>query len=207
MAPHSRNSETPNAAVAPTLQGMPDSPTACNPPSGRGGDGRFAQNHPGGPGNPFARQVAALRLALLNRVTAEDIEEVLAVLLIKAKTGDLAAIKLLLSYTIGKPGPAVDPDPLDQQEWQLHQQAAVPPAAVEDLLASLPAATANTAARSAWPCAAQPHLQPLIRGLHAAEAGDAALPPPATPPPSAPPGRSTDTPLNNPTQPPSANGV
>src|SRR5215475_9876903 len=86
-------------------------------PSGRAADGRFAKNNKGGPGNPFNRQVAALRQALLQRVTTEDIEEILAVLLIKAKSGDLAAIKLLLSYTIGKPGPAVEPDTLDQQEW------------------------------------------------------------------------------------------
>src|SRR5213078_437222 len=157
---------------------------SANGSNGRTVGGRFAPGNPGGPGNPFNRQVAALRRALLAKVTAEDIEEVLAVLLIKAKSGDLAAIKLLLSYTIGKPGAAVDPDTLDQQEWQLHQQAAVAPIAVEELLSSLPAATANTAARIAWPCAAHQHLQPLIRGLHAAEAAEAVVPPPASPPPN-----------------------
>src|SRR5436190_17494002 len=158
MAPHPRIAESPNAAATT------DSPAAANPTSGRGSDGRFVKNNKGGPGNPFNRQVAALRRALLNRITAEDIEEVLAILLIKAKSGDLAAIKLLLSYTLGKPGPAVDPDTLDQQEWQLHQQAAVEPAAVEDVLSSLPVATANRTVAIAWPCAAQQHLQPLIRG-------------------------------------------
>src|SRR5438045_2332910 len=98
---------------------------------------------------------------------------------------------------------------LDQQEWQLHQQAAVPPAAVEDLLASLPATTANTAARIGWPCATQQHLQPLIRGLHAAEAADAAVP---TPPPAI---RNSSRPRDpapvpssgDRTRPPSANGL
>src|SRR5207302_6485249 len=35
----------------------------------------------------------------------------------KAREGDVAAIKLLLSYTIGKPTDAPDPDTLDQHEW------------------------------------------------------------------------------------------
>src|SRR5947208_3541493 len=109
----------------PPMTRAPD-PAALPGTAGRAADGKFTKGNQGGPGNPFNRQVAALRRALLNRVTAEDIEEVLAVLMIKAKTGDLAAIKLLLSYTVGKPGPAVDPDTLEQQEWQLHQQAAVP---------------------------------------------------------------------------------
>ena len=39
---------------------MPPKPEAGAPPeSGRGPKGRFAKGNPGGPGNPFARQVAA----------------------------------------------------------------------------------------------------------------------------------------------------
>src|SRR4051812_16273204 len=105
---------------------------ASNDPAGRSGDGKFAKGNKGGPGNPFNRQIAGFRQAGLNAVTAADLEEIVAVLMIKAKSGDLAAIKLLLAYAIGKPGPSVDPDTLDQQEWQLHQQAAVPPQQVHD---------------------------------------------------------------------------
>src|SRR5206468_4207283 len=79
-------------------------------------------------------------------------------------------IKLLLSYTVGKPGPSVDPDTLDQQEWQMHQQAAVPPKQVDDLLTAMPAATANTVAQIGWPCAANQLLAPLVAGLRAADA-------------------------------------
>lgn len=190
------------ATPAPSLGGgAPDSPATGLTPNGR-----FANNDRGSPGNPFARQVAALRRALLNRVTAVDIEEVLAALLIKSKTGDLAAIKLLLAYTIGRPGPAVDPDTLEQQEWQLHQQAAVPPAAMEDVLTTLPAATANRMVQVAWPCAAQQHLEPLIQGLQAADAADAAAAPPAPRPPSAPPSPSFDPSVPGWSRPPSANG-
>src|SRR5437660_2256427 len=33
--------------------------------------GRFTKGNPGGPGNPFARKVAALRMALINFVTVD----------------------------------------------------------------------------------------------------------------------------------------
>lgn len=190
----------------------PASPNPTNSPqaedNGRDRSGHFAQGNPGGPGNPFNCQVAALRKALLARVTAEDLEEIVAVLLIKAKSGDLAAIKILLAYTIGKPGPAADPDAVDQHEWRLHQQAAVPPPQVHDLMDAVPAATANVMAQVAWPCAARQGLQPVVNGLRAAEAAAAAAP---SSPPHAPElaidgaERSTAPPPCERTRPPSAN--
>ncbi|HZY85156.1 MAG TPA: hypothetical protein VFE78_10020 [Gemmataceae bacterium] len=90
--------------------------------NGRDTHGRFGKGNAGGPGNPFARQVAALRSALLGRVTAEDVEAVAGELIRQAKEGNLAAAKLLLSYTLGKPAPAVDPDTLDWQEWENYRR-------------------------------------------------------------------------------------
>jgi hypothetical protein len=78
--------------------------------------GRFAAGNRGGPGNPFARQTAALRQALVNAVSEKDIADIAAVLLDKARQGDVAACKLVFAYTLGKPAAAVDPDTLDQQE-------------------------------------------------------------------------------------------
>jgi hypothetical protein len=72
----------------------------------REANGRFAKGNRGGPGNPFARQVAALRQTLLNRATTKDLEEIADELIKKAKTGDVAATKLLFQYTLGKPLPA-----------------------------------------------------------------------------------------------------
>lgn len=179
---------------------------AANHSAGRGADGKFAKGNKGGPGNPFSRQIAAFRQAVLNAVTATDLEEIVAVLLIKAKGGDLAATKLLLAYTIGKPGPCIDPDTLDQQEWQLHQQAAVPPQQVHDLMGAMPAATANFMAQIAWPCAARQNLQPTIAALHAAEAAATAAP---TSPNQEPASASADRPCAMPSlapqRPPSAN--
>src|SRR5262245_33181909 len=70
---------------------------------GRDDKGRFTRGNPGGSGNPFAQQVAALRSALVYKVTAQGIEDIAIVLLLKAKQGDLAAVKLLFSYVPRKP--------------------------------------------------------------------------------------------------------
>src|SRR5437879_3639900 len=85
-------------------------------PSGRDQRGRFARGNKGGPGNPFARQVAASRAALLASVTAEDLAAIVRALIDKAKGGDVAAAKLVFAYVLGKPAETVDPDQLDVQE-------------------------------------------------------------------------------------------
>jgi hypothetical protein len=87
----------------------------------RDGQGRFVPNNPGGPGNPFARQVALLRKALIAAVTPEDFTAIADKLKEKALAGDLAATKLLFSYVLGKPTIMPDPDevekePLKEQE-------------------------------------------------------------------------------------------
>ncbi len=114
--------------------GAPPTSAASGPAAGndnasanpdRDNRGRFCKNNKGGPGNPFARRTAALRQAMLDAVTAEDLQAIVRQLLQKAKEGDLSAARLVLSYAIGKPDKAVDPDTLDQQEWLLWQQEAV----------------------------------------------------------------------------------
>src|SRR5262249_33648207 len=77
------------------------------PTAGRDAKGRFAKGNPGGPGNPFARQVAKLRAALIHKVTEADMERIAEDLLVKARLGDLAAIKLLFLYVLGKPAATV----------------------------------------------------------------------------------------------------
>jgi hypothetical protein len=91
---------------------------------GRDQRGRFTPGNRGGTGNPFARQVAALRKAFLQGVTPEDLAAIAAALLAKAKEGDVAAAKLVLAYAIGKPEAAVDPDRLDIDEWQTFKDSA-----------------------------------------------------------------------------------
>jgi hypothetical protein len=94
--------------------------------SHRDAQGRFIGGNPGGPGNPFARQVAEMRRALLSCITYEEMRVIGGQLVVKAKMGDLAAIKLLFQYVIGKPTDSVNPDTLDHQEMEQYQQGMTP---------------------------------------------------------------------------------
>jgi hypothetical protein len=58
-----------------------------------------------------------------------------------SKEGNLAAARLLLSYTIGKPSPSVNPDTLDLAEWHLFDQESVDPETVISLNQRFPLAT------------------------------------------------------------------
>ena len=89
---------------------------APTPTNGHDANGRWAKGNPGGPGNPFARKVAQLRKAILDNVTEEDLLAIVEAL--KAKEGSVGAAKLLLSYALGKPAPAPDPDRLVGQELE-----------------------------------------------------------------------------------------
>jgi hypothetical protein len=113
-------------------------PPSANGANGRDKRGRFVSGNKGGPGNPFARQTAALRRALLAVVTPEDLEAVARVLVQKARDGDLAAIKLLLLYAVGRPTEAVDPDTLDIKEWDLLRQEQAPAEQLPEVMAGLP---------------------------------------------------------------------
>jgi len=53
--------------------------------------GRFAKNNSGGPGNPFARQTAALRAYLINHVTERDIQDILDILLLVQNPAEVNA--------------------------------------------------------------------------------------------------------------------
>ena len=85
-------------------------------PSGDGrdpGTGRFLPGNPGGSGNPLAKRVAELRIALLDAVTPDDLRAAVGALIDKAKSGDVAAIRELLDRCIGKvrDGPGSDEAP------------------------------------------------------------------------------------------------
>jgi hypothetical protein len=82
------------------------------------------KGNPGGPGNPFARQVAELRERLLNRLTGEELDRIADKLIALAKEGDVPATKLHFSYTLGKPAEAVQPDQLDMEEWDTFKKTA-----------------------------------------------------------------------------------
>jgi hypothetical protein len=142
------------------------------PDGGRDVHGRFAAGNRGGPGNPFARQVAALRSALLARVTPQDVGDVAEALLRQAREGNVAAAKLLLSYTLGKPGPAADPDTLDLHEWELYRRAPDPAPELLTVTNRLPLPLALTVMRQAVPDMVEAHGGMLLDGLERMAAAD-----------------------------------
>jgi hypothetical protein len=91
--------------------------------SGHDERGRFTYGNEGGPGNPFARRVAQLRKVMLECVTDQEMEVIVCELVVQAKMGNLAAIKLLFQYILGKPAAVVDPDSLDHHEVELFRRA------------------------------------------------------------------------------------
>jgi len=78
--------------------------------------------------------VAALRTAFLNGITEDRMTKMVSRLLEMATAGNIAAARLILSYTVGQPAPAVDPDRLDIGEFQLLDES---PTKTEILRASL----------------------------------------------------------------------
>jgi hypothetical protein len=130
-----------------TAPGAP-SPNGAN---GRDAGGRFTRGNPGGPGNPFARRVAALRRALLDTVTEEDIRAVVRKLLQEALRGDVAACKVLLAYAIGRPADAVDPDTVDIQEWRMYRDSIARTQDLTGMLATVPPQIACLLARAVLP--------------------------------------------------------
>jgi hypothetical protein len=157
-------SPTPDAGPAPG----PD----AKPPAAEGGrdtHGRFGKGNLGGPGNPFARQVAALRSALLASVTTEDMEAVTQQLVRQAKEGNVAAAKLLLSYTLGKPAAPVDPDTLDQQEWEIYRRAPDPGPDLAALPGRMPLSLACDMARAMLPALDRDWSRQFTDGFRARE--------------------------------------
>lgn len=64
--------------------------------------GRFVKGNKAATGNPHHRRVAELRAKMLERVMPDDIAAVVEALVSKAKSGDTAAIKLLLDRVFGR---------------------------------------------------------------------------------------------------------
>ena len=72
-------------------------PTTKGDKGERGEVGRFLPGNAGGPGNPYARKVAALRGSLINAVSDKDIEAIMHSQVEKAKQGDTVAAKFIVA--------------------------------------------------------------------------------------------------------------
>ena len=142
--------------------------------NGRQANGRFAPGNPGGPGNPYARQVAEYKKATLAVVSIERLQRILDAIAKKAEDGDVAAAKLILHYTLGKPTTSVDPDQVDVDEWQKLQKSALPPREMQLVLNGVPASLATRLTNIAWPCYVDLASQPVLDKARKQEERDAA---------------------------------
>jgi len=114
-----------STAAAESARGKPagaEQP-AADPKPGHDGRGRFTHGNPGGPGNPYNRQVAALRKQLLDAMTPAVFQQAAEALVIQACSGNVAALKLLFQYTLGKPLEAVHPDRVALDEVDLLRES------------------------------------------------------------------------------------
>lgn len=171
-------------------------PTALPPKTGCGDDhdprGRFRPGNRCGQGNPAAKQTAALRQVLRAAVTTDDITAIAAKLRQMALRGNLSAIRLLLSYVIGRPGAGEE-----------EQAEPGPPPPETPTVAEEPAPVVGTAPQaSADRPAVSPAGEPPT--VHTAGARPAAPAPEAPPPPSAP--VANDEPQPRPPSATAANG-
>jgi len=132
--------------------------------------GHFTERNPGGPSNPFGRQVATLRAALVAAVTPQDVQEVMAAMAVQAKKGNVAAARLYLAYSAGKPTDAPNPDQMDAEEWQLRQQNVARPEEIQHTFHDMPVQLANQVAATALPAIADGMAGKLLEMLKAPSA-------------------------------------
>lgn len=135
--------------------GNPESPIPADPKiepePERDAGGKFRNGNRGGPGNPYARRVAKLRQAMLEECAEEDLRAMTRAMIERAKAGDAAAARLVFQYALGKPSKTVDPDRVDQDEWDVLSTMAVPMQVVNPMLETLPADAANRLVQKMWP--------------------------------------------------------
>jgi hypothetical protein len=102
-------------------------PTPTETPPQQDAKGRFVRGNAGGPGNPFGRQVAELRKVVLDAATPDKLRKLIDALIDRATSGDNAAAKLVLQYSLGKPAATVEPDRVDVDEYRLREESAIAP--------------------------------------------------------------------------------
>lgn len=99
-------------------------PSTNGPIGGRDAAGRYTRGNPGGPGNPMAAKVAALRKALFAAVRPSDLKAVVKRLVDEAKGGDVQAARVLLDRLLGAPASYITLDAsIDTAQAQTFDEA------------------------------------------------------------------------------------
>jgi hypothetical protein len=134
-------------------------------PKDRDGGGKFAKGNAGGPGNPHARACAKMLEVFRNAISEEEMVDICRMLYLKAVGGDVSAAKIILSYKIGKPLPAPQPDSIDRDEWDHYQNDAVREDEMKLVLSSLPTHSGNDIARVSLPIMTAARMNDLAAQL------------------------------------------
>jgi hypothetical protein len=71
--------------------------------TGRAANGTFAKGHHHSRGNPFVKELHAMRVRLYNAVSNEDFDAVVKKMIELAREGSIQAAKLLIEHLAGKP--------------------------------------------------------------------------------------------------------
>ena len=95
---------------------------STNGSNGRDEHGRFLPGHPGGPGNPHAKQVGKLRSAMLAAVSDKEMKAVVKKLVELAKGGNVPAAREVLDRCLGRPVEADLLERLEELEELLSQR-------------------------------------------------------------------------------------
>jgi hypothetical protein len=132
---------------------------------GREPDGRYTKGNAGGPGNPHARHCAYMLAVFRKTVSEEQMVAVFNALAAKAMGGDVSAAKVLLSYTIGKPGNAPQPDLIDRDEWEHFQKDAMTLEEMQRALGRLPCSLGNEIVSTARPIMSASWANDLVSKL------------------------------------------
>jgi hypothetical protein len=105
-------------------------------------------------------------LALLRAsISDEEMVAIIRMLVRKACEGDVSAAKLIMSYKLGKPAPAPNPDEIDRDEWDHYQRDTIKLEQVQQVLGSFPSSVGNDIARTALPVVTQARKQALAGQL------------------------------------------
>ena len=110
--------------AAPAAEQPPGQPAKRKFGEGRDVHGRFAPGNTGGPGNPYARQVAALRREVFAFLAeGGNLRRLLAALLDRAEKGDNVAARMLMTHGLGREVAPVHPDDVEAHEAAVFRAA------------------------------------------------------------------------------------
>ena len=121
--PNGNKKTKPAPTTAPTETPTPQTtdPTADTSQLNgqRDSSGRFIKGNRGGPGNPYNRHVANLKVWLAEIMDKAAIQRIGRKMLALAEGGNVQASRLLMQYSMPK---EVKPDQMDLDEWKLFKE-------------------------------------------------------------------------------------